>query len=64
MVLKERIHALADHARARRKGDEMPQKSEETAAKRAVTHEWKNWAALHPDDLTPMLACTFSLICS
>ncbi|HET7381059.1 MAG TPA: hypothetical protein VFJ59_00530 [Pseudolabrys sp.] len=51
MVLKERIHALADHARARRKGDEMPEKSEETAAKWAVTHEWENWAALHPDDL-------------
>jgi hypothetical protein len=51
MVLKERIHALADHARARRKGDETPEKSEETAAKRAVTHEWENWAALHPDDL-------------
>ena len=51
MVLKERIHALADHARARRNGDEMPEKSEETAAKRAVIHEWENWAALHPDDL-------------
>ena len=51
MVLKERIHALADHARAKRKSDEMPEKNEETAAKRAVTHEWENWAALHPDDL-------------
>ena len=59
MVLKERIYALADHARARRKGDEMPQKSEETAAKRAVTHEWENWAALHPDDLKSPNAVLF-----
>jgi len=51
MVLKERIHALADHARAKRKGDEISEKSEKTAAKQAVIHEWENWAALHPDDL-------------
>jgi hypothetical protein len=59
MVLKERIHALADHARARRKGDEMPENSEETAAKRAVIHEWENWAALHPDDLKSFNAGTY-----
>jgi hypothetical protein len=59
MVLKERIHALADHARARRKGDEMPEKSEEIATKRAVTHEWENWAALRPDDLKSPNAGTY-----
>ena len=51
MVLKERIHALADGARAGRRTDEMPESSEGDAAQRAVIHEWENWAALHSDDL-------------
>ena len=42
MVLKERIHALADGARAGRKDD---------PAKRGVIHECENWAALNLDDL-------------
>ena len=52
MVLKERIPALADGARARPKGDEMPEQGEDNPVKRAVIHEWENWAALNPDDLS------------
>ena len=64
MVLKERIHALADGARARPKGDEMPAQGEDNPVKRAVIHEWENWAALNPDDLSsPMSSGSFSLIC-
>jgi len=64
MVLKERIHALADGARAGRRTDEMPESSEGDAAQRAVIHEWENWAALHSDDLeSPKPSCSFSHIC-
>jgi hypothetical protein len=51
MVLKERIHALADGARAGRTSDDMPAQGEDDPAKRAVIHEWENWAALNSDDL-------------
>ena len=51
MVLKERINALADGARARRQTDEFPQTGDNDGAKRAVLHEWENWAALNSDDL-------------
>jgi hypothetical protein len=37
----------------------MPEKTEENAAKRAVIHEWENWAALHSDDLTSPSAGMF-----
>ena len=58
MVLVERMQALGDHARASRwRGDERSEEKEEkvekqdSAARRAVIHEWENWAALNPDDL-------------
>ena len=59
MVLKERIHALVDGARARRKCDEMPEQSQDETARRAVIHEWENWAALHSDDLQSPGVATF-----
>jgi hypothetical protein len=59
MVLKERVHALADGARARRKSDEMPDQNVDEAARRTVIHEWENWAALHSDDLQSPGAVTF-----
>jgi hypothetical protein len=59
MVLKERVHALADGARARRRSDEMPENGEDNAAKRAVIHEWENWAALHSEDLQSPSAVMF-----
>jgi hypothetical protein len=52
MELTDRLRALAG-----RKGDEEctltgeKGDEEESLAKRAVIHEWENWAALHPDDL-------------
>jgi hypothetical protein len=61
MVLKERVHALADGARARRKNDEMPDQNVDEAARRAVIHEWENWAALHSDNLQSPRAVTFFL---
>ena len=51
MMLKERVHVLADGARARRKSDDLPAQGEDDAAKRAVIHEWENWAALNSDDV-------------
>jgi len=59
MVLKERVHALADGARARRNSDEIPEQSEDEKARRAVIHEWENWAALHSDDLQSPGVATF-----
>ena len=57
MVLTDRIHAIAEfHTMVRR--DEIP-KREDKASKRAVIHEWDNWAALHPDDLQDPNAETF-----
>ena len=57
---------LADHARASRwRGDERPEEKEEepkkqdSAARRAVIHEWENWAALNPDDLADPAAGAF-----
>jgi hypothetical protein len=65
MVLVERMQALGDHARAGRSrgdarpdekidqnGDERPKEKQDSSARRAVIHEWENWAALNPDDLT------------
>jgi hypothetical protein len=62
MVLKERVHALADGARARRKNDEMPDQNVDEAARRAVIHEWENWAALHSDEKSAP-SHFFSTIC-
>ena len=59
MVLKERVHALADGARARRKCDELPEQNQDETARRAVIHEWENWAALHSDDLQSPGVATF-----
>ncbi|MFY9758747.1 MAG: hypothetical protein WAK37_22660 [Pseudolabrys sp.] len=66
MVLVERMHALGDHARASRwRGDERSEEKEEkeekqdSAARRAVIHEWENWAALNPDDLADPSAGAF-----
>jgi hypothetical protein len=66
MVLVERMQALGDHARAGRwRGDERPEEKEErqekqdSAARRAVIHEWENWAALNPDDLADPAAGAF-----
>jgi hypothetical protein len=59
MVLKERIHALADGARARRRTDEFPETGIDDEAKRAVIHEWENWAALNSDDLQSPKAVAF-----
>jgi hypothetical protein len=59
MVLKERIHALADGARARRKCNEMPEQSQDETARRAVIHEWENWAALHSDEVQSPGVATF-----
>jgi hypothetical protein len=69
MVLVERMQALGDHARASRwRGDERPEEKEEkkeeqvkqdSAARRAVIHEWENWAALNPDDLADPAARAF-----
>ena len=50
MVLAERMRALGDQAKAKRKIEDMPKEKEDSAAKRAIIHEWENWAALHPDD--------------
>ena len=50
-MLKERIHALADGARGGRRSDDMPAQGEDDPAKRAIIHEWENWAALNSDDL-------------
>jgi hypothetical protein len=51
MVLKERVQALADGARAGHRNDDMPAQGEDDPAIRAVIHEWENWAALNSDDL-------------
>jgi hypothetical protein len=51
MVLAERMRALGDQAKAKRKIEDTPKEKNVSAAKRAITHEWENWAALHPDDL-------------
>ena len=66
MVLVERLQALGDHARASRwRGDERSEEKEEkeekqdSAARRAVIHEWENWAALNPDDLADPSAGAF-----
>lgn len=66
MVLVERMQALGDHARASRwRGDERSEEKEEkeekqdSAARRAVIHEWENWAALNPDDLADPSAGAF-----
>jgi hypothetical protein len=66
MVLVERMQALGDHARASRwRGDERSEEKEEkeekqdSAARRAVIHEWENWAALNPDDLADPAAGAF-----
>jgi hypothetical protein len=69
MVLVERMQALGDHARSGRwRGDERPEVKEEKqeiqekqdcAARRAVIHEWENWAALNPDDLAHPAAGAF-----
>jgi hypothetical protein len=66
MVLVERMQALGDQARASRwRGDERPEEKEEeqekqgSAARRAVIHEWENWAALNPDDLADPAAGAF-----
>ena len=66
MVLVERMQALGDHARASRwRGDERSEQKEEkeekrdSAARRAVIHEWENWAALNPDDLADPSAGAF-----
>jgi len=69
MVLVERMQALGDHARSGRwRGDERPEEKEEkpekqekqdSAARRAVIHEWENWAALNPDDLADPAAGAF-----
>lgn len=58
MALTERIHALGDHARSRRKREEKLT-GEDDAAERAVIHEWENWAALHSDDLNSPGASMF-----
>jgi hypothetical protein len=50
MVLAERIRALGEQAKAKRKIEDTPKEKDDSAAKRAITHEWENWAALHPDD--------------
>ena len=72
MVLVERMQALDDHARSNRwRGDERPEEKEvkqeepekqekqDSAARRAVIHEWENWAALNPDDLADPAARAF-----
>ncbi|MGA8887533.1 MAG: hypothetical protein WB489_12795 [Pseudolabrys sp.] len=74
MVLVERMQALGDHARASRwRGDERSEEKEEkeeeekeekeekqdSAARRAIIHEWENWAALNPDDLADPAAGAF-----
>jgi hypothetical protein len=53
MVLVERMQALGDHARSgRMRGEDRPQERRVSGdARRAVIHEWENWAALNPDDL-------------
>ena len=51
MVLAERMRALGEQAKAKRKIEDAPKEKDDSAAKRAITHEWENWAALHPDDL-------------
>jgi len=53
MVLVERMEALGDHARSDRMRceEKPPEKQVNGDAKRAVIHEWENWAALNPDDL-------------
>ena len=51
MVLAERMRALGDQAKAKRKIEDPPKEQDEGAAQRAVIHEWESWAALHPDDL-------------
>ena len=64
MVLSERMHALGDQARSSRQwhADQSPkEKQEDDAAKAAVIHEWDNWAALNPDDLTSPDVCTYFL---
>jgi hypothetical protein len=50
MVLAERIRALGEQAKEKRKIEHTPKEKDDSAAKRAITHEWENWAALHPDD--------------
>jgi hypothetical protein len=50
MVLAERMRALGDQAKAKRKIEDTPKEKDDSAAKRAITHEWENWATLHPDD--------------
>ena len=50
MVLAERMRALGDQAKAKRKTEDTPKETDEGAAKRAVIHEWESWAALHSDD--------------
>ncbi len=51
MVLAERMRALGDQAKAKRKIEDTPKETDEGAAQRAVIHEWESWAALHSDDL-------------
>jgi len=51
MMLKERVHALADGARAKQRSDDLPEQGEDDPVKRAVIHEWENWAALNSDDV-------------
>jgi hypothetical protein len=52
MELTDRLSALAG-----RRSDE-----EDGAARRAVIHEWENWAALHPDDAKDPRAGAFFFI--
>ena len=61
MVLVERMQALGNHARASRwqEPERREEKKVDGAAKRAVIHEWENWAALNPDDLADPSACEF-----
>jgi len=61
MVLKKRVHALADGARASRRSDDLPPPDEDDPAKRALIHEWENWAALNSDDMQNPSVISFFL---
>ena len=56
MVVAERMRALSEQARAKRKIEDTSKEKGDSAAKRAIIHEWENWAALHTDDLRNSVA--------
>jgi hypothetical protein len=55
----ERPEEEEKEERQEKQEKQQKQEKQDSAARRAVIHEWENWAALNPDDLADPAAGAF-----